>query len=53
MIALTNNVIKDIIKVISSLKIREILLKGTTKKILVKKEDFSIFLVHYQKPGYL
>ena len=53
MIALTNNVIKDIIKVISSLKIRGILLKGTTKKILVKKEDFSIFLVHYQKPGYL
>ena len=35
---LTNNEIKDIIKVIMSL--------GTTKKIEVKKEGFLIFLDH-------
>ena len=43
---LTNNKIKDIIKVIKSLEKRRILLKGTTKKSLIKKEDFSIFLGH-------
>ena len=42
-ITLTNNELKDIIKVIKSLENREILLKTTTRKILVKKEDFSIF----------
>ena len=31
-------------KVIKSLGNRRILLKGATKKLLVKKEDFSIFL---------
>ena len=41
---LTNNEIKDIIKIIKSLENREILLKGTTRKLLVKKEmDFLIF----------
>ena len=35
---LTNNEIKDVIKVIMSL--------GTTKKIVVKKEGFLIFLDH-------
>lgn len=40
-----NNIeIKDIIKIIKSLENREILLKGTTRKLLVKKEmDFLIF----------
>ena len=32
---LTNNEIKDIIKIIKSLENREILLKGTTRKLLV------------------
>ena len=41
---LTNNEIKDIIKIIKSLENREILLKGATRKLLVKKEmDFLIF----------
>ena len=41
---LTNNEMKDIIKIIKSLENREILLKGTTRKLLVKKEmDFLIF----------
>ena len=41
---LTNNEIKDIIKIIKSLENREILLKGITRKLLVKKEmDFLIF----------
>ena len=41
---LTNNEVKDIIKIIKSLENREILLKGTTRKLLVKKEmDFLIF----------
>ena len=35
---------KDIIKVIKSLENRGILLKGTTKKLLVQKEDFKILL---------
>ena len=43
---LTSNKIKDIIKVIKFLEKRGILLKGTTKKSLIKKEDFSIFLGH-------
>ena len=33
-------------KVNKSLDNRGISLKGNTKKILIKKEDFSIFLVH-------
>ena len=45
-IALTNKETKDIIKVIRSLENRGILLKGITKKIVVKKEDFSSFLDH-------
>ena len=36
----TNNEIKDIMKVIKYLENRGILLKGTTKKLLVKKKDF-------------
>ena len=35
-ITLTNNEIKDIMKVIKSLENRGILLKGTTRKILIK-----------------
>ena len=45
-IILTNNEIKDIIIVIRSLENRGIL-KETTKKLLVKKEVFSIFLEYY------
>ena len=41
-IMLTNNEIKDIIKEIKSLENRGILLEGTTKKIKVKKEDYSL-----------
>ena len=46
-LTLTNYKIKDIIKVIRSLENREILLKGTTDKIIsVKKKDYSIFLLY-------
>ena len=45
-ITLTNNEIKDIMKVIKALENRGILLKGNTRKILIKKEYFSIFLGH-------
>ena len=38
-----------IIKVFRSLENRGILLKETTKKIIVKKEDHSILLLHYQE----
>ena len=43
---LTKNEIKDIIKVIKSLENRGILLKELLEKLLVKKEDFSVFLGH-------
>ena len=43
---LTNNEIKDIIKVIRSLENRGILLKETIRKITFKKEDFSVLLEH-------
>ena len=43
---LTKNEIKDIIKVIKSLENRGILLKELLEKLLVKKEDFSLFLGH-------
>ena len=43
---LTKNEIKDIIKVIKSLENRGILLKELQEKLLVKKEDFSLFLGH-------
>ena len=39
-IKLTKIDIKDILKVIRSLEHREILLKGTLPKLLMKKEDF-------------
>ena len=39
-ITLTNNEVKDIKKIIRSLENRGILLKGITKKLLVKKDDF-------------
>ena len=45
-LSLTNNEIKDIIKVIRSLKIKEFFLKELLTKLLIKKEDFSIFLGH-------
>ena len=46
-ITLTNNEIKDIMKVISLLENRWILLKGATEKSLVKKEDSLVaFLLH-------
>ena len=43
-ITLTNNKIKDIMKVIKSLTIRRILLKGTTRKITSQEEGFLNFL---------
>ena len=43
-ITLTNNEIKDVMKVIKSLENRGLLLKGTARKLVVKNEDFSIFL---------
>ena len=42
-ITLTDNKIKDILKLITSLEKRRILLKGITRKLLVKKEDISFF----------
>ena len=39
-ITLTNNEIKDTMKVIKSLENREILLKGTTRKITSLEEGF-------------
>ena len=42
-ITLTNDGIKDIIKVSRCLENRGILLKGTTKELAVKKEYLSIF----------
>lgn len=42
-IALNQNDIKDIIKVLRSLKTRETLSKGNTKKLPLRKGDFSIF----------
>ena len=43
-LTLTNNDIKDIMKVIRSIENRGMFLKGTSKKIVVKKEkDFLIF----------
>ena len=45
-IVLTDNEIKDIMKVIKSLKNKGIFLRETTKKLLVNKEDFKIFLDH-------
>ena len=41
-ITLANNEIKDIIKVIKSLENRGISSERTTKKIKVKKEDYSV-----------
>ena len=43
---LTDNEIKDIVKVIKSLENREILLKGTTRKITSQEGEFYIFLDH-------
>ena len=45
-IALKQNDIKDIIKVLRSLETRETLTKGNTKKLPLRKGDFSIFLDH-------
>ena len=45
-ITLTNNEIKDIMKVIKSLENRGILLKGTTAKITGQEGGFLIFLNH-------
>ena len=39
-ITVTGNEIKDLMKVIKSLENTEVFLKGTTRKILVKKKDF-------------
>ena len=46
MLYLTKNEINDIIKVVRSLEIRGISSKETTRKLLVKKEDFLISLGH-------
>ena len=43
-ITLTNNEIKDIMRVIKPLENRGIFFKGITRKLVVKKKDFSIFL---------
>ena len=43
-IALTNNAIKDIVKVIKSLKNRGILLKGTARKITTQEGGFFNFV---------
>ena len=43
-LSLTNNEIKDIMKVIKSLENREILLKGTTTKTTSQEGGFSNFL---------
>ena len=46
-ITLTNNGIKDIMKVIKSLGNRETLLKGTTRKITSQEGGFLNFLKFY------
>ena len=44
-IALRNNELNNIIKIIRSLERRLILLKQTTKKLLLKKKDISMLLI--------
>ena len=50
-ITLTNNEIKDIIKVIKSSENREFLLKGTTRKITSQEGGFFYFLRSLMKAG--
>ena len=50
-LTLTNYKIKDIIKVIRSLENREILLKGTTDKIISQKEGLFNFLALLTRVG--
>ena len=50
-ITLTNNKIKDIIKLIMSLENREILLKGTTKNITSREGGFINFLRPLMRAG--
>ena len=50
-ITLTNNKIKDIIKLIMSLENREILLKGTTKNITSQEGEFINFLKPLMRAG--
>ena len=45
-ITLTSNEMKDIIKVITSVENRGILLRGTTEKVIIEKGGFLMFLVH-------
>ena len=45
-ITLRNDEIKNTIYVIRFIEKRGVLLKGTTKKVLLKTEDFSIFSNH-------
>ena len=52
-ITLTNNEIKDIMKVIKSLENRGILLKGTTRKITSQEERFFNFLRPLMTAGLL
>ena len=52
-ITLTNNEIKDIMKVIKSLANRGILLKGTNRKITSQEEGFFNFLRPLMTAGYL
>ena len=52
-ITLTNNEIKDIMKVIKSLENRGILLKGTTKKITSQERGFLNFLKPWMTAGLL
>ena len=50
-VTLTDNEIKDIIKVIKFLENREILLKGTTKKITSQEGGFLNFLAPLMTAG--
>ena len=50
---LTNNEIKDIMKVIKSLENRRVLLKGTTKRIISQEKRLLSFLGPLPELGYL
>ena len=46
-ITLTTNEIKEIKMLIRPLELTVILLKGTTKKLLVKKKDYSVMFLEF------
>ena len=43
-ITLTSNEVRDVLKIIGALENREFYWKELLEKIIVKKEDFSVFL---------